>query len=180
MVDLKYNKELYFKDLSQYFAIAVAELFGRRVSVMLNNGDFIHAFVELFPNYYIDAHGVFRNIDERSNFGYNEIVTIALVDFQMFLKSQKIKYTDASHKKCVREYLRNNMLTFDIIHNNIEYTFGLYNIADMFGKEKVLVMMYHGKTGFGSYITNFDIEYFVECIVQCRGFIENPRWYYKN
>ena len=146
---------------------------------MFNGDNFVHSFIEFLPSYFIDAKGVFRDISERSDLKFTGIQTVDLNDCQGIFKKLKIKFTDVTMKKNVREYLRDNMLTFDVIHNNMEYTFGLYNIANMFGKDKVLVVMYHGKTGFGSYIANFDLPYFSECIIKCRGFIENPRWYYK-
>ena len=60
MADLKYNKDLYYKELSQYFA--VSDMFGSQVKLMMDDGVFVHAFVEIMPDYYLDAKGVFYDL----------------------------------------------------------------------------------------------------------------------
>ena len=180
MADLKYNKELYFNELSHYFAIATAELFGKRISIMLKDDNFVHAFVEIMPNCFIDAKGIFTDISERSNFVFNDIMTISVTETQAFLKSQKIKYTDVAHKKCVREYLRNNMLTFDYFQNGYTYTMGICAITDFAGTECVLTYSYDmTKKVWGSYIHRIPLDAFVANIQKVYGFIPNKGWYYK-
>ena len=180
MADLKYNKELYFNELSHYFAIATAELFGKRISIMLKDDNFVHAFVEIMPNCFIDAKGIFTDISERSNFVFNDIMTISVTETQAFLKSQKIKYTDVAHKKCVREYLRNNMLTFDYFQNGYTYTMGICAITNMAGNPCVLTYSYDiHKKQWGSYIHTIPLQIFVNNIQNIHGFVLSKGWYYK-
>ena len=181
MADLKCSKELYFKDLSHYFSIATAELFRKRISIMLKDDNYVHSFVEIMPGCFLDAQGIFTDISERSNFVFDEIMTISITETQAFLKSQKIKYTDVANKKCVREYLRNNMLTFDYLQNGYTYTMGVCAIADMGGNPCVLTYSYDiHKKQWGSYMHTIPMSLFRDKIQCVRGFTPNKNWYYKH
>lgn len=181
MTDLKYNKELYYKELSHYFAFAVIDMFRvEEVSLMMNNDDFVHAFVEIMPGYYLDAKGVFYDSNERSDFKFTEIVAMPLKQAQEFLKKHKIKYTDVNCKKCVREYLRNNMLTFDYLQNGYTYAMGICSITYLYGKYCVLTYSYDtANKQWGSYIHTIPLDVFVNNIQSVHGFIQNKGWYYK-
>ena len=182
MNELNYDAKLYYKEYSQYFAFAFADMFGGKIHMMLNEDrtGIVHTFVEFLPNCFIDAKGVFCDLSQRAEFRFSYIASLSVGEAQEFLKKIKVKYTDVNIKKCVREYLRNNMLTFVVAHNNTQYVIGLYAIGDMFGKKRVMFVSYDSNHGFGSYISHFDVNYFVSNIIECKGFKSNPRWYYKH
>ena len=181
MADLKFEKDLYYKELSQYFAFAVSDMFKSPVYFMMNGDTFVHAFVEVLPNYFLDAKGFFHNIEERSEFKHTDINSFCLKDAQELLKKLKVKYTDVAHKKCVREYLRNNMLTFDYLQNGYTYTMGICAIANMGGNPCVLTYSYDiHKKQWGSYMHTIPMTLFRDKIQCVRGFTPNKNWYYKH
>lgn len=182
MSDYTYDAKLYYKENSQYFAFAFVDMFGGKIHMMLNESrtEIVHTFVEFLPNCFIDSKGVFNNLSNRSEFKFDYIVSMNMMEAQEFLKKLKVKYTDVTLKKNVREYLRNNMLVFTVFHNNTNYSIGLYAIGDMFGKPRVMFVSYDGSHGFGSYISHFDVNYFANNIIDCKGFKPNLRWYYKH
>mgnify|MGYP003290280316 CR=1 FL=1 len=182
MADLKYNKELYYKDLSHYFAFAAVDLFGGSVCIMfdMHNNKIVHCFAEIMPGYYLDARGVFTDFSERDEFVFSTILFYSKKDAQVILKSFKVKYTDVNHKKCVREYLRNNMLTFDYSQNGYTYTMGVCAITNVAGNPCVLTYSYDiGRKQWGSYIHTIPIGVFLSNIEKVHGFIPNKGWYYK-
>lgn len=182
MADLKYNKELYYKELSQYFALAAVDMFGGEVNIMvdINKNKVVHTFAEIMPGYYLDARGIFTDFHERYDFIFTDIAAHPKKEAQDFLKAFKVKYTDVNYKKCVREYLRNNMLTFDYLQNGYTYTMGICAITKAYGKDCVLTYSYHADTKqWGSYIHTIPVEIFINNIEKVRGFIPNKGWYYK-
>lgn len=166
MGELKYNKELYYKELSHYFAFAVADLFGKDICLMTtHDGAFTHAVVEILPGYFLDAKGVFNDFNMRSDFVYSGVHMMSVKEAQDFFKKQKIKYTDVAHKKCVREYLRNNMLTFDYFQNGYTYTMGICAITNVAGNPCVLTYSYDiHKKQWGSYVHTIPLQIFINNI----------------
>lgn len=180
MSELKYEKDLYYKDLSQYFAFAASDLFKSRVYLMMNGEEFVHAFIEVLPGFYLDAKGVFCDINERNTFKVTDVIALSLKEAQEYLKKLKVKYTDVAHKKCVREYLRNNMLTFDYFQNGYTYTMGICAITNMAGNPCVLTYSYDiHKKQWGSYIHTIPLQIFVNNIQNIHGFVLSKGWYYK-
>lgn len=182
MGELKYNKEEYYRNLSQYFALAAVDLFGGNVNIMIdmNSNKIVHCFAEIMPGYYLDARGVFTDFHERYDFVFTDIVAHPKKDAQDFLKAFKMKYTDVNYKKCVREYLRNNMLTFDYSQNGYTYTMGVCAITNVAGNPCVLTYSYDiGRKQWGSYIHTIPIGVFLSNIEKVHGFIPNKGWYYK-
>ena len=187
MADLKYNKELYFNELSHYFAIATAELFGKRISIMLKDDNFVHAFAKIADGFYVDAAGPFFDISDRDNYyEYNEkhIVECTVEEAKKILKKIGISCTNHEMKKNAREYLRNNMMAFEVLYGDGYYYFGLCGrIAE--GPERgsfdfVLLNPYNAKENkFGSMVSKIHTNLFIKGCQMSFGFKPNKGWYYK-
>ena len=104
MADLKFEKDLYYKELSQYFAFAVADMFRSPVYLMMDGDTFVHAFVEVLPGYFLDAKGFFQNIEERSEFKYTDVNSFYLKEAQEFLKKLMI----ARYNIFIRQHASNS------------------------------------------------------------------------
>ena len=188
-VAYNFDKEAYMHGYCQYFAFEAQKMYGGKICLWLDLDEMTgkerlcHAFLEIAPGFCLDAYGVFSSLDERKDefeYNYINVVSCTHKEAEEVLKRIKLKYTDSTLKKNVREYLRNNMLTFDYFQNGYTYTMGICAITDFAGTECVLTYSYDmTKKVWGSYIHRIPLDAFVANIQKVYGFIPNKGWYYK-
>lgn len=195
-VSYDFDKHLYMHGLCHYFAIEFYNLFGGKICLWLDKDEIndkevlCHAFVEFAPGVCVDANGVFSTLSERfDDFEYNyvNVVPCTLAEAKTVLKRLGIKTTDATAKKNAREFLRNNLLTFDVLYEPTAsyYTFGICGREDKgmvpySSFDRVFVLNYDSKGKvFNSMVHNLHTNLFVKGIQECKGFIPSTNWYYK-
>ena len=195
-VDYKFDKQVYMHGACQYFAIQAAEMFHGKVCLWLDRdymkdeGEDVglcHAFAKIADGFYVDAAGPFFDISDRDNYyEYNEkrIVECTVEEAKKILKKIGISCTNPEMKKNAREYLRNNMMAFEVLYGDGYYYFGLCGrIAD--GPECgsfdfVLVNPYDAKENkFGSMVSKIHTNLFIKGCQMSFGFKPNKGWYYK-
>lgn len=197
MVEYNYDKNFYLYNASQYFAIAFTELFGGKVCLWLDKVDldvdknsykekdiskvtFYHAFSELTTDTYVDSVGLFNNIYVlEENFKYYDctrqiIITKTLENTKEFLNTLKVPFKDTEIKRNVREYLRNNILTFSIQEKEVRYNLGLIG-----RKGNELNFVEYNNGCFNNVLHSFDARYISTKIKDTNGFQPCPQWYYK-
>lgn len=124
----------YFYEYSQYFAIAYAKLYNCKICLWTDTDYYAvgtkpihylcHAFVQVCPNLYVDAAGAFTQISTRyADFDYNEanIMVCDTVDkAKSVLRKIDVPYTDKEVKHKVQQYLKNNVLCYEIYRNYLQ------------------------------------------------------------
>lgn len=195
-VEYKFDKQLYMHGACQYFAIQAAEMFHGKVCLWLDRdymkdeGEDVglcHAFAKIADGFYVDAAGPFFDISDRDNYyEYNEkrIVECTVEEAKKILKKIGISCTNPEMKKNAREYLRNNMMAFEVLYGDGYYYFGLCGrIAE--GTERgsfdfVLLNPYDAKENkFGSMVSKIHTNLFIKGCQMSFGFKPNKGWYYK-
>ena len=196
-VDYKFDKQVYMHGACQYFAIQAAEMFHGKVCLWLDRdymkdeGEDVglcHAFAKIADGFYVDAAGLFFDISDRDNYyEYNEkrIVECTVEEAKKILKKIGISCTNPEMKKNAREFLRNNMMAFEVLYGDgYYYYFGLCGrIAE--GPERgsfdfVLLNPYNAKENkFGSMVSKIHTNLFIKGCQMSFGFKPNKGWYYK-
>lgn len=187
MVEYNYDAEYYMYGCCQYFAIAFVELFGGQVCLWLDevyddkgkeHSVLCHAYTKLAPKLFVDANGIFKDISEREDeFELNSqrIIQGSVKEMKSVLKELRVPYTNIELKQNVREFLRNNLLTFLIEEEGTKYPLGLVGRSN---KGELLFVDY--KSGhFSNVIHSFSSNILNEKIRGTKGFQPNPQWYYK-
>lgn len=182
MIKYNFDTHIYMHGLCQYFAIAFAELFNCKVCLWLDYDEIndreilCHAFAELQPGIFVDAKGVFYDLAEREcdfEFNYKKVVDGTIDEMKAVLKRIKVPFTNTEAKKNAREFLRNNMLTFDLNGQLCGLYYSKY-------KESVSVVWYDRQNNkYFQYVVSRNYQVFISDNRGCIGFIENLRWYYK-
>ena len=191
-VEYKFDKQLYMHGACQCFAIQAAEMFHGKVCLWLDRDytleegkDIVlcHAFAKIADGFYVDAYGPFSDISQRENefeFNEQEIVECTVEEAKKILKSLKVPFTNAEGKRNAREFLRNNMLTFDYFQNGYTYTMGICAITNVAGNPCVLTYSYDiHKKQCGSYVHTIPLQIFINNIQNVHGFVLSKGWYYK-
>ena len=183
-----FDKDEYFYTKSQYFAIEAAKLYNGKVCLWIDstkhssNFNMIkilcHAYAKITDDLYVDAYGTFTNIEQRASmfkYGQKEVIECTVDEAKGILKEMNVPFTKTEDKRNAREYLRNNVLVFDILFNNEKYTVGLYNHIDA----EVHIISYNStKNIFGKFISRVNANQFVKGITKAYGFKENKGWYH--
>ena len=185
MIIYNFDKEEYMYKLSQIFALQVAQMYQGRMCLWLDTENvqtkLCHAYAKLLDNIYVDAYGVFCDISQReNNFKYNtrKIVECTIENAKGILDELKVGYKEVELKRNAREFLRNNMLSFEMNIREKNRIVGLYNIDRK--NKRVTIMTYEEEAGkFGDYISIVSEKEFRGSLVNFCGFIANPKWYYK-
>ena len=192
-VDYRFEKEVYMHGACHYFAIQAAEMFNGKVCLWLDRDytleegkDIVlcHAYAKIADGFYVDAYGPFSDISQRENefeFNEQEIVECTVEEAKKILKSLKVPFTNREGKRNAREFLRDNMMVFDILYNNILYTFGICGrYADRGKFDYLLLNSYNiANNTFGQFIHTIPTDVFVQGIKKSYGFKENKGWFYK-
>ena len=192
-VDYRFEKEVYMHGACQYFAIQVAEMFNGKVCLWLDRDYTLeegkdtvlcHAYAKIADGFYVDAYGPFSDISQRENefeFNEQEIVECTVEEAKKILSSIKVPFTNREGKRNAREFLRNNMMIFDIFYNNISYTFGICGRYAERGKFDYLLLNSYNiaNNTFGQFIHKIPTDVFVQGIKKSYGFKENKGWFYK-
>ena len=97
------------------------------------------------------------------------------------MKRIKLKYTDSTLKKNVREYLRNNRLLMKVKHSNGSiYPFTFSARTDAFGKDRILVNTYNEKDKTSNTLTHtLSVEEILNGLVEKPYMVEDINWYYR-
>ena len=192
-VPYRFEKEVYMHGACQYFALQVATMFGGRVCLWLDRDYTLeegkdtvlcHAYAKIADGLYVDAYGPFSDISQRENeFEFNEqnIIECNIEEARKILEGLKVPFTNREGKRNAREFLRDNMMTFDVLYNNIIYTFGICGRCVERGKFDSLLLNSYNKENntFSNYINTIPTETFIRGIQKSYGFKENKGWYYK-
>lgn len=185
MITYNFDKEEYMYNLSQIFALQAAQMYQGKMCLWLDteNGQtkLCHAYAKLWDNLYVDAYGVFCDISQReNNFKYNtrKIIECTIENAKSILDELNVAYKKVELKRNAREFLRDNMLSFELEIEGKKRVVGLYNVDRK--NKRVTIMSYDEREGkFGLYLSILPEKEFREGIVNCYGFIANPKWYYK-
>ena len=146
-----------------------------------------HAFAKIADGFYVDAAGPFFDISDRDNYyEYNEkrIVECTVEEAKKILKKIGISCTNPEMKKNAREFLRNNMMAFEVLYGDGYYHFGLCGRI-LEGPERssfdfVLLNPYNAKENkFGSMVSKIHTNLFIKGYQMTFGFKPNKGWYYK-
>lgn len=184
-----YDRESYMHKYSQYFAIEFAKLFNCKICLWLEEDKIegkeilCHAFAKIANNLYVDAYGVFTHISERYDDVKHKSVKIVehtIEETKIRLKMAGVAITKPNIKRNVREYLRNNILLFNININNMNYTVGYYGKSKVANTDNVMLRVYNTKNDtFSEYITQINMCSFLQTIKKSLGFCYDEKWYYK-
>lgn len=189
-VAYNYDKEAYMHGYCQYFAFEAQKQYGGKICLWLDLDEMTgterlcHAFLEIAPGFCLDAYGVFSNLDERTEefeYNYINVVSCTPMEAETVLKRIKLKYTDASLKKNVREYLRNNRLLMKVKHSNGSiYPFTFSARTKMGNTDSFIVNQYDEKLKkSGSLAHTIKVMDIVGGLVETPIMVEDINWYYK-
>ena len=184
-----YDYEAYMHGYCQYFAFEAQKIYGGKICLWLDldeitgNERLCHAFLEIAPGFCLDAYGVFSNLDERTEefeYNYINVVSCTHKEAEEVLKRIKLKYTDSTLKKNVREYLRNNRLLMKVKHSNgYIYPFTFSARTSAYGKDRVIVNDYFEKEKrSGKLAHTISIEELVSGLTEVPKMVEDINWYY--
>lgn len=154
-----FDKELYVKEGSQYFAIAYSKNIGTNIILCIDKDtdEFVYAFAKVCNYFYVDATGGFWDVREHLNYlniKNVELVECGIKEAEEMLKKKKVYFTNVEIKRNAREFVRNNLVLFDIQIDDIVHTMGLCGIH-FIGKNKsaniITVSYYNDTKQWGSY-----------------------------
>ena len=188
-VAYNYDKEAYMHGYCQYFAFEAQRLYGGKICLWLDLDEMsgterlCHAFLEIAPGFCLDAYGVFKDLSEREEefeYNYINVVSCTPSEAEEVLKRIRLKYTDTTLKKNVREYLRNNRLLMKVKNPNghiYPFTFSARDTS--WGKDCFIVNQYNEKEKkSGQLAHTMRIEDILGGLIEVPKMVEDINWYY--
>lgn len=185
-----YDCEAYMHGYCQYFAFEAQKIYGGKICLWLDLDEMsgterlCHAFLEIAPGFCLDAYGVFNDLKEREEefeYNYINIVSCTPAEAEEVLKRIKLKYTDTTLKKNVREYLRNNRLLMKVKHSNgYIYNFTFSARTKMGTADCMIVNDYSEKDGKSGLLAHtLKITEILNGLIEVPKMIEDINWYYR-
>lgn len=182
-------RDKYMHGYCQYFAIAVAEMFGGKVCLWLDKDydapdeehsiRLCHAYAMLAEDFYVDVDGFFKHISIREDeFDFNEqnIAVLSIDEAKKLLRKLRIPYGDAETKREVISFLHNYLLCFSAgIYYSKEEVYGLDCVGrrrDFIGLVKYDV----NKQTVGD-LTVAPRTFATNRVIKSLGFLPAPSWY---
>lgn len=133
---------------SQYFALECADIMNGSIciecEITKNSFKLIHAYAFLFGNLYVDINGVHKDVKcSRPILSKTQKKTVMIITkdlFKALMAKHNIDYEQKEYKKLIKDFLKNNILTF-VVNNN-----GETSIIGCFGAKSSLKNFDYSKT----------------------------------